>query len=109
MAYVSTHVELARIRRQAADQERLLREEAELARSQTAAILESMTDGFIAMDHDWRYTYMNAAAERINNRPRSAFLGKSYWELFPDVIGTEFERQLRRAHEERTFTEFEAF
>ena len=52
---------------------------------------------------------MNAAAERINNRPRSAFLGKTYWELFPDGLGADIERQLRRAHEERTFVEFEAF
>jgi len=109
LARVSAHVEIARVRREAADQERLLREEAELARSQTNAILESMTDGFIAMDRDWRYTYMNAAAERINNRPRSAFLGKTNWELFPDLLGTDIERQLRRGHEERTFIEFEAF
>ena len=109
VAHVSAHIELARVRREAAHQEKLLREEAELARSQTAAILESMTDGFIAMDRDWRYTYMNAAAERINNRPRSAFLGKTYWELFPDGLGADIERQLRRAHEERTFVEFEAF
>ncbi|MGH8585242.1 MAG: ATP-binding response regulator, partial [Gammaproteobacteria bacterium] len=109
LARVSAHVEMARVRREAADQERLLREEAELARSQTNAILESMTDGFIAMDRDWRYTYMNAAAERINNRPRSAFLGKTNWELFPDVLGTDIERQMRRGHDERTFIEFEAF
>ena len=62
LARVSAHLELARVRRIAADRERELRAEAEY-------ILESITDGFLALDRDWRLTYVNAEAERIYRKP----------------------------------------
>ncbi|THC38216.1 hypothetical protein C2862_24710, partial [Massilia sp. Mn16-1_5] len=39
------------------------------------AILESMLDGFIAVDASWRIGYANAAAERITGLDRSQLLG----------------------------------
>ncbi len=81
LAGVAAHLELARVRRAAAIRERELRAEAE-------SILESITDGFLALDRDWRITYLNAEAERINGRPRGELLGRDHWELFPATVGT---------------------
>jgi PAS domain-containing protein len=33
-------------------------------------ILESISDGFCAFDREWRYTYFNAAAEKISGLSR---------------------------------------
>jgi PAS domain-containing protein len=57
---------MARVRREAARREDELRAEARRAQEQAAALLESITDGFVALDSDWRFTYINAEAERIN-------------------------------------------
>ena len=100
LARVAAHIELARVRRAAARRERELRDEAE-------SILESITDGFLALDRDWRITYMNAEAERINGRPREEMLGRDHWELFPATVGTRLEREFRRAVAEQVSVQFE--
>lgn len=64
-------------------------------------ILESLSDGFVALDCDWRYLYVNAAAERILGRPRADLIGKTIWEIYPDAHGTAFETAWRRAMTER--------
>lgn len=38
-------------------------------------VLESMTEAFVAIDREWRYTYVNSAAERIVGLRREQMLG----------------------------------
>jgi signal transduction histidine kinase len=59
--------------------------------------LESMTDAFFTVDRDWRFTYVNAEAERLFRRPKEELLGRVGWDCFPDVVGTVFEQQYRKA------------
>ncbi|MGI9089749.1 MAG: PAS domain S-box protein [Gemmatimonadaceae bacterium] len=72
-------------------------------------ILESITDGFHALDREWRFTYINAQAERIVSRTRAELLGKNIWEAFPESVGSTFEREYRRAVAEDTPVTFEEF
>jgi PAS domain S-box-containing protein len=109
LARVGTHLELARVRREAARREDELRAEARKAQEQAAAILESITDGFLALDRDWRFTYVNAAAERINGIRREDQIGKSQWELFPATRGTLLESEWRRAVAEQVAVQFENY
>lgn len=51
-------------------------------------ILESITDAFVSLDRDWRYSYVNREAERLLGMPRAALQGRSMWELFPGTVGT---------------------
>ena len=50
---------------------------------------------------------MNAAAETMSRRPREEQIGRTIWELFPDVVGSELEHQFRRAMANREMVEFE--
>ncbi|HEY6528709.1 MAG TPA: PAS domain S-box protein [Cellvibrionaceae bacterium] len=77
------------------------------AQQQIATTLESVTDGFMRYDRDWRIVYVNLEAERINRLPRSELLGRTLWEVFPVLIGTHFEAEFRRALAEQTTVEFE--
>ena len=77
------------------------------ARQQLATTLESITDGFMRLDRNWRVVYVNDEAERINQLPRSETLGKPLWELFPAVVGTILEVEFRRAVAEQVTVEFE--
>jgi PAS domain S-box-containing protein len=74
-----------------------LRAEAEEAQQRISRILDSITDALITMDRDFRITYINPEAARINGKPASAFLGRTHWEEWPASVGTEVEHQYRRA------------
>jgi PAS domain S-box-containing protein len=82
---------------------------AETARNQVVTILESITDGFIAFDHDWHFTYVNAQAGRILQRDPADLLGKLVWSEFANVTETAFYREYRRAVAEQVTVEFEEF
>jgi PAS domain S-box-containing protein len=68
-------------------------EEADAARRRTEEILESIQDGFYALDRGWRFTYVNAAAEQLWGRSREALLGRVAWEALPEAEDAEFRRQ----------------
>ena len=62
-----------------------------------AQIVDSMAVGFIAMDRDWVMTHVNTEAERITGRPRAQLLGRTLWEQFPAIVGSDVEDHYRRA------------
>src|SRR4026207_766847 len=85
-----------------AQSEELLRE----AQRRNESILASVTDTHIVFDRQWHYAYVNDAAVRAIGRPRDQIIGRTLWEVFPDIVGTEIERQYRRAMEERVAVAF---
>jgi PAS domain S-box-containing protein len=72
---------------------------AELAEThqRTRDVLERITDGFCAFDREWRFTYLNPAAERIIDRSREAVLRTVLWEAFPELVGTSVYDAYHRA------------
>ena len=79
----------------------------ESARTMTN-ILEKTTDGFFAVDSDWKLTYFNAEAEKMVRCKREEVLGKVLWEEFPWLIGTVFQTNFERVMADRVAIEFEA-
>lgn len=71
--------------------------------------LDDITDAFITVDHAWRLTFVNKSAEVLLQRPRHALLGDELWVAFRDIVGTELERQYRRAMDERCPIECENY
>ena len=76
-------------------------EELRQAQTRTESVLESVSDTHILFDRDWHYLYVNRAAMLAMGRPREQILGRTLWELYPDIVGTELERQYRYAMEKR--------
>jgi len=52
------------------------------------AILDEMPQGCQIIGFDWRYRYINAAAEKHNGRPAAAMLGREVMECWPGIAGT---------------------
>lgn len=52
-------------------------------------LTESINDLFFAMDKDLRYIYWNKASETLTGILAKDAIGKSIYELFPDVKGTK--------------------
>ena len=89
-------VEVTRQQQALARESQVLRE----AHERTARILESTTDAFFALDRGFRFTYINAHAERLLSRTREELLGKNIWDEFPDAVGGTFHRVYTRAMED---------
>ncbi len=54
-------------------------------------LADSITDLFFAMDNNLKYIYWNKASEILTGVPAADALGKSLYDLFPDVEGTKTE------------------
>lgn len=72
-------------------------------------ILSSISDVFVSLDYNLRYTYINDRAIAISKMQREELIGKSLWESFPDLLGTVFETELHRAVAEQRSVQFEFF
>lgn len=81
LARVGALLELTRIRRQ--DEERL------------RLALSSIQDQFYMLDREWRYTVVNPRVPEMTGLAEAELLGRSIFELFPDLRGTFFEAELR--------------
>ncbi|MFL5616714.1 MAG: ATP-binding protein [Gemmatimonadaceae bacterium] len=87
------------------------KDEAEAATAFSRGILESITDPFVVQDTEWRFRFINDAAAAIlsSHGDRSQLLGRVLWEVYPEIVGTEFEKRMRRAARDRVPERFEAF
>ena len=64
-------------------------------------VLESIADNFIALDREWRFVYINRAAEAVMQRPREDLLGKNIWAEYPKMNGSRMGnlyREVYRTH-----------
>jgi serine phosphatase RsbU (regulator of sigma subunit) len=71
--------------------------------------LEAMPMGFIALDDEWRVTYINAAGEAVVGKVREELVGSSYWSAFPANVDNEFGRTYREVVETGVARTVEAF
>ncbi|MEQ9353798.1 adenylate/guanylate cyclase domain-containing protein [Coleofasciculus chthonoplastes] len=76
---------------------------------QVVELLESMTDGFFALDRQWRFTYVNQVGAQILQRQPEELLRQNIWDTFPDAVGSKFDRQYHKAMDQQTPVTFEAF
>jgi PAS domain S-box-containing protein len=72
-------------------------------------IVESISDGFFAVSHEWRFLYVNRKAEQLLARDSGDLLGRSLWEEYPGLEGTEFQIAYRRAAAERVTVSVTAY
>ncbi|HYI00310.1 PAS domain-containing protein, partial [Hyalangium sp.] len=59
--------------------------------------LDSITDGIVSVDRDWRVTYLNVVTERLAGRSRDLLLGKELWAELPELNQTHFAEAFRQA------------
>lgn len=86
------------------------RMEERLQRSQQEKldILESITDGFFAIDSEWRFTFVNRAAETTLGIPRQALIGRKYHEVFTDSNHISL-REYAKVMQEKIPNHYECF
>jgi PAS domain-containing protein len=81
-------------------------EQAETARRELAEILDRVSDGIFALDADWRFRFINQAALAVSGTyglpmVPEAFLGRSLWDAYPQILGTPLEEVYRTAMQDQ--------
>ncbi len=78
------------------------------SKAQLQHLLKGMGDAFVSLDNNWKATYANDNALVMMRKESEEVLGECLWDIFPDVLGTIFERELKRVMDEKVTTTFEA-
>jgi serine phosphatase RsbU (regulator of sigma subunit)/PAS domain-containing protein len=72
-------------------------------------VLEAMPAGFYSLDREWRFTYVNAEAERLLGRTGEDLVGKVLWEQFPAAVNSIFEESYHSAVRTGLSVSFDAY
>lgn len=83
--------------------------EARASQARISEILERITDAFVALDREWRYTYVNRKAAELFGREPDDLLGKHIWTEFPEGVGQPFQRAYERAMTENISLQIEEY
>ena len=70
-------------------------------------ILDGLSEGFFALDSGWRFTMVNRTAADLLGLPREQLLGRAIFDIWPQAIGTEFDRRYTRVMRDREAQVFE--
>ncbi|MEP6677001.1 MAG: PAS domain S-box protein, partial [Ferruginibacter sp.] len=72
-------------------------------------ILESIGDGFYALDKNWVITYWNKEAEFLLGKKREEVIGKNIWDIYPETVQTITYTNYHKAIAEKTIQHYERF
>lgn len=72
-------------------------------------ILNRIRDGMVSLDREWRYTFLNDTALATHPLGREATLGKTLWEVHPEVVNTAFAKKYDEAMQTQQVQELEEF
>ena len=109
VARVEAQLKMARLRRDAIEQEAALNRELNRTRQFAWEALEHIPEVFYIFDKEFRFTYINAAGAEIEARLGKPLMGEVLWELLPELVGTVVESCFRKVMDERVPVEFEYY
>ena len=69
---------------------------------QFANIVEKMHEGFVALDKQMNYVYINQRGSELLKRIPEDLIGKNHWEEYPQAKNTSFGKAYLRALENQT-------
>lgn len=79
------------------------------SQNQFRTTLERVSDGFISCDCEWRYRYINAAAEHVLGINASNLIGKNIWEEFPELVQQPIYEAYHKALAEQHYVHVESY
>ncbi|WP_342542578.1 GAF domain-containing protein [Paenisporosarcina sp. FSL H8-0542] len=77
------------------------------ANEKVTSVIESITDGFFALNKEWEFIYINKHQYLPQKKAAKDVLGKNIWEIFPKSIDTVMYKEFHRAMLERVPVHFD--
>ena len=68
---------------------------------ESQAVFDTMAEGFVLIDQHWTVLYVNAEGLRLGDRTEQQVVGRSHWETWPELVGSEAYHLYRRVMESR--------
>jgi PAS domain S-box-containing protein len=72
-------------------------------------IMERVSDGFVALNKDWQFTYVNKEAGEILDRKPQELISKHIWTEFPESISKRFYPAYHKAMEDQQYIHLEEY
>lgn len=72
-------------------------------------LLENMSDGFVSLDREWRYRYVNRKAGEMLGRDPASLIGQDIWNALPKDAGEPFHRTYERAMQSTALERLEEY
>ena len=88
------------------------RQEAEHYAARVHEVLDSLADAVSVFDRDLRWTYVNPSARAVLTalgRDPEVVMGRVLWEVLPELLGTLYETETKRALETNTSVMYEEY
>ncbi len=63
----------------------------------TTLVFDRIDDAIARFDRDWRYVWVNERMQALAGASAESRLGKVFWDVYPELVGTELERRYRQA------------
>ena len=80
-----------------------------LDRSRTQSVLGAIGDAVVAIDPEFRYTYVNECAAKLLAKPVESLVGRQVWDTFVGAEDAEFRRLFRAAMTRRSAIGYETY
>jgi len=71
-------------------------------------IMEGISDGFYALDRNWKFTFVNKETKKFINGNNTELIGKSIWEVFPQIKDSLTYRKMQEAMSQNESVHWEA-
>lgn len=78
-------------------------------RQRAEAILTSITDGFAVIDAEGVYRYANHSLAAMVDKQIEDIVGRGVWDVFPDMVGSDFERAVKAVMEHGSPLSFQQY
>ena len=69
----------------------------------------ALREAALVVDASWRVTHVSERALQLLHQTREAMVGRAFWEVFPELIGTPFQQEIQRSTAEHMLLEREVY
>jgi PAS domain S-box-containing protein len=101
------HYQILAKRIKHAAEKRRTEQELENSNQRLREILDSIQETFWQVDRDWNFVYVSKNFADAAKLKQDGIIGQSIWKLFPNHLGTPFEKNLRETMEKKEIRRFE--
>jgi len=84
-------------------EEKEAKEKLRLSEEKYRMFIQRITDAFIALDKEWRYTYLNQQAEELIRMKAADVIGRNVWDVFPEAVGSPTYHAFHQAMQEQVY------
>ena len=84
-------------------EKRLAEMEVQRSRERYKTLVDRISDAFIAVDNEFRYTFLNKQAEELIHKNAEDLIGKTVWEVFPNAVGSDTFHAFEKAMKEQIY------